>query len=317
MRDSVDSYMTAYSTEGSDPVGYPYGLLPEYTPDDIPMAETAYGATFGDLGRHRRRGHGRRGGWWGGGPWYPYPYEQPIILVIDESEEAKKKREEQEKRQKQAAAAFANVPPATLSALFNVAQGLTPDERNVFLTELRDPKFAQAISWVLDAPDPVQAVRDDALCAIANEFSPGSCAKGQANWTRLRKLSHEVIESMSKLAKTPGMADLAAEAATATAAPNFLSTLISSAASAFTALQTARIQADTAEDIAQIKADAAAKQAELQAKMAQAAAVANQAASQQALVMSGSATGAAGIPWLPIAIGVGVLGLGAILLLKK
>lgn len=38
MRDSVDAYLTAYNTEGSDAVGYPYGQLPQYPLTDIPMS---------------------------------------------------------------------------------------------------------------------------------------------------------------------------------------------------------------------------------------------------------------------------------------
>ena len=344
MRDSVDSFLTAYTHEGSDPVGYPYGDLPQYTPDDIPMAETAYGAGFGDLGRHRHRGHRGRGfGPWGWGPgwgypYYPYPFEvvgtivesEPIIL--DEAGEMRKQEEEEKKKKDKT---MKDIPSFTVKRLHDVAAQLPATERRMFMRELQDAKFAVYISRFLSAADPVQAIRDDALRAVANEFTPRMYPLTRGYWNYLRGVAGKVASDTVKMIEKQ-VKGMSPEQRIATARKyqdvgmsggsglGWVEELIAGVAKAAGSIYAVKLTSDAAKDIAKIQAEAAARQAELQVKMAQA-----QIAMQQAGGVPGvtpgvvpskpfvSAEGVAGIPWWGVIAGAGVLGVGVYLATKK
>lgn len=350
MRDSVDSFLTAYTHEGSDPVGYPYGDLPQYTPDDIPMAETAYGAGFGDLGRHRHHGHhhgrGRGFGPWGYGPgwgypYYPYPFEvvgtivesEPIIL--DEAGEMRKDEEEKKKKDK----TMKDLPSFAVKRLHDVAVQLPVTERRMFMRELQDTKFAVYISRFLSAADPVQAIRDDALRAIANEFTPRMYPLTRGYWNYLRGVAGKVASDTVKMIEKQ-VAGMSPEERIATARKyqevgmsggsglGWVEELITGVATAAGSIYIAGVVSGANKDIAKIQAAAAVKQAELQLKMAQAQ-IAMQQAGGMVVTPEGrvvpassiskpfvSAEGVAGIPWWGVIVGAGVLGAGVYLATK-
>jgi len=326
MRDSVDSYLTAYTSEGSDPVGYPFGQLPQYSTDDIPMAETAYGATFGDLGRHRHHHHGGgRGpgpGWWGPWPWYQ-PFEvagaivQPEPVILDESGEPQ--RDEDEKKKK-------GLSSFAMNRLHEVARQLPLAERRMFLVEIEDPSFVAYISRFLTAADPVREVMNDALRAISNEFNSRSYPTTRGYWNYLRGMARkltvdiprmigESVEGMSPERRIAAFEKLRDTGLSGGSGMGWVEELIGSVTQATGALLGAKLQADAAKDIAKIQAQAQAQQTELAAKMAQA-----QIAMQQAQMTPGAPgyvaprapeTKVLGVPWWAALLGVVAVGGGA------
>jgi len=339
MRDSVDSFLTAYTSEGSDPVGYPYGQIPEYSTDDIPMAETAYGATFGDLGRHRHRGHhrgphGPGPGWWGGGggwgpgwgPWgWPYPEfvgvaVPPEPVILDESGGGTFDDEEEKKKGVEGVSSF------VMKRLHEVARELPAAERKMFLVEIKDPGFVAYIARFLNVHDPVREIMDDALRAVSNEFNPRTYPMTRGHWKHLRGVSKKLTVDVTKMIddQVRGMSPEKRIAVyrkfrdaglSGGGGLGWIDTLVTTIAGAASGLYSAKLQSSTAKDIAKIQATAATQQAALQAKMAQA-----QIAMQQAQMVPGAPGYVApsgpevkilGLPWWGVLLGVVGVGAGA------
>jgi hypothetical protein len=342
MRDSVDSYLTAYTHDGFDPVGYPYGQVPEYSTDDIPMAETAYGATFGDLGHRRHHHHhGHRGpgpGWWGWGPGWPgwgWPYPElvgvvvpPDPVVLDESGGGTFDEEDKKKEK-----GTSGLSSFVMKRLHEVARDLPQAERKMFLAEIKDPGFVAYIARYLHGHDPVRDIMDDALRAVANEFNPRLYPMTRGHWKHLRGVAKTLTVDIAKMIdkQVEGMPlerklavyEKFREAGMAGGSGlGWVDALVSTIAGAAGSIYSAKLQSSTAKDIAKIQATAATKQVELQTKMAQA-----QMAMQQAQMAP--APGAPGyvapskpgeimgIPWWGLLLGVGALGAGVVLLTRK
>lgn len=335
MRDSVDSYLTAYTSEGSDPVGYPFGQLPQYSTDDIPMAQTAYGATFGDLGRHRHRHHGGgRGpgpGWWGPWPWYQ-PFEvagaivQPEPVILDESGEPQRDEDEKKKKAEgvKGLSSFGDIGPWL--------QLLPLTEQKLVKKELaNDQKRMMAVIGPLMGRDDFRnALIDSALRAVANEFDPTVYPEMAGYWPILRVAAHQIasdtetqinkmVEGMGPVERlallsnvSSGMSGLGEDAA-----PDIWSTLIPVIGGLVTNVVTTRIKTDAAKDVERMRTQAATQQVALQTTMEQArAAMASAAGAMTAGAKSVLSAEVAGIPLPLLAGGVVAAGLIAYLALK-
>jgi hypothetical protein len=325
-------------------VGYPFGQTPEYGTDDIPMAETAYGATFGDLGRHGRHRHHHHGphgpgpGWWGGyGPgWgWPYPYPELVGAVIPREpvildEDGGGTFDDEEKKKGKGVEGLSSF---VMKRLHDAAKGLPKAERRMFLVELSDPSFVAYIARFLNYADPVREIMDDALRAVSNEFNPRSYPVTRGYWNHLRGMAKKLTVDISKMIdrQVDGMTPERKLAVyrkfqeaglSGGGGLGWVDALVSTIASAAGGLYSAKIQATTAKDIAKIQATAATQQADLQAKMAQAQIAMQQRASgtpgAPGYAPSGGDGKILGMPPLAVAIGgAAVLGLGIFILTRK
>lgn len=268
MRDSVDAYLTAYNTEGSDAVGYPYGQLPEYPLTSIPMA---------------------------GG--------------------------------------FADFDTSILSCMGS-------QERQLIAQELAaSGSFEKHLAKLARSSNPCEAIGNDALKAIANEFDPNEFPETVGQWKVLRGTIRDVVgnlhsvlmDSVNGLTPSQRQALIdsimsgdfsviglgAADAPAAASGGDFLTTLIGTLGTSLTTIYGTKLQADAQQDIAKINAQTAQQNAaavQAQAQLQQQALAAQQ-------MMSGSVgmnTSVGGIPvWALAAGGVGVIGLILLMALKK
>ncbi len=276
MRDTADAFLTAYNTEGRDAVGYPYGQLPQYPVDEIPMAETAYGSTFGHsqdddaweqgLGRTdpRRMAQFRR--WL----WLLPPVERRIV-----------KRE------------LRNDPKRMMSLL----------EPMIVRPNFRDLVSKSALKAVANEFDPKLYPETSGYWPVLRQAVKKTTTDtveyiGQF----IEKLSpDERLAALEKLmlggAGVSGFGDDPATPTDTTG--GFWGSLVTGITQAAAAIYGARLQSQTAKDIAKMQEESARRQAELQAKLA---------AAQAAMIPAapGAAPGVPGAPGVPPAAEGGI-----------
>jgi hypothetical protein len=296
MRDSEDAFLTAYYgtglDAGTDPVGYPFGMVPEFSNDDIPMAETAYGAGFGDLGRPTGHKPLRR---------YRRLMEMVESLPMQESKTVRAELDEHP--------GFVHF----LQRFVGVPEGLKRLRRSALRAILNEFDPSQYPGMVGHWKVLRRTVRK-----VAKDIGAEIMEKVKTMTPRQRfDYAHELLTKAQGVSGFEGM--------------DFWAQLATTVAGAASSIYGAKVQSTAAKDIAKIQAESAARQADLQMKMAQATLAAQQA-SQVAAQQAGQVPGAPGlpggravpdgtilgIPTVPAIIGgITILGLGIFLLMKK
>jgi len=199
--------------------------------------------------------------------------------------------------------------------------------------------FANHFASLLHASNPVKAIGNDAMKAIANEFNPRDYPETRGRWEILRRTIRNVVghyrstlmdsinnltpSERQRLIASIAAGDFSAIGLSDAAAPDFLTSLVNTLGSSLTTLYGAKLQGDAAKDIAKINAQSAQNTA---AAAQQAAQMQQQMAAAQAAMYGGAAGGGSssapgsigGIPtWAVATGGVGLVGLILLMLLKK